>query len=266
MKFTKMHGAGNDYVYVNCFEETVEDPAALAVKVSDRHFGIGSDGLILICPSDTCDVRMRMFNADGSEGKMCGNGSRCVGKFVYDHGIARKPEITLETLSGVKVLRIHDEGGVCTSVTVDMGEGRITGPVPETIEVNGGTAEIIAVDVGNPHAVCYVESLEVLKNLDLPRIGPGYEHHPRFPEGVNTEFIYVESPEHLYMRVWERGSGETLACGTGATASALASMVSGRCNETVRMTLIGGELTISRAENGHLMMTGPAVEVFHGEI
>ena len=266
MKFTKMQGAGNDYVYVNCFEETVADPAALAVKVSDRHFGIGSDGLILICPSETADVRMRMFNADGSEGKMCGNGSRCVGKYVYDHGICRKDTIRLETAAGMRTLKIHAEDGVCRSVTVDMGEGRITGPVPETIEVNGGTAEVIAVDVGNPHAVVYVGSREELMSLPLPVIGPGYEHHPRFPEGVNTEFIYTESPDRLYMRVWERGSGETLACGTGATAAALASMVSGKCRERVTMVLLGGELVIERDKDGRLFMTGPAEEVFRGEI
>ena len=266
MKFTKMHGAGNDYVYVNCFEETVEDPAGTAIKVSDRHFGIGSDGLILICPSETCDVRMRMFNADGSEGKMCGNGARCVGKYAYDHGICRKDTITMESLGGVKVLKIHAEDGICRSVTVDMGKAALTGPVPEKITVNGTEQEMIAVDVGNPHAVYYVSSREELSGLDLEKIGPGYEHHPRFPEGVNSEFIYVEDPENLYMRVWERGSGETLACGTGATASAYATMISGRCSREVTMHLLGGDLQIRLGDDGHLFMTGPAVEVFSGEI
>ena len=266
MKFTKMHGIGNDYVYVNCFEETVADPAAAAVYVSDRHFGIGSDGLILICPSETCDVRMRMFNADGSEGKMCGNGSRCVGKYVYDHGICRKDEITMESPAGVRTLKIHAKNGVCETVTVDMGTAKLTGPVPEKITVNGEEKEMIAVDVGNPHAVYYVPSKEILMSLELTKIGPGYEHHPRFPEGVNSEFIFVEDRKNLWMRVWERGSGETLACGTGATASAYATMVSGLCDKDVTIHLQGGDLEITLGENGHLFMTGEATEVFHGEI
>ena len=260
-----MQGIGNDYVYVNCFEEEVKDPAAMAVRVSDRHFGIGADGLILICPSETCDVRMRMFNADGSEGKMCGNGARCVAKYAYDHGICRKETFTLETLGGVKTIKVFTENGKVKTAAVDMGKAVLTGPVPEPITVNGEEKEMIAVDVGNPHAVYYVPSKEALMGLDLEKTGPGYEHHPRFPEGVNSEFIYAESRDLLWMRVWERGSGETLACGTGATASAYASMVSGRCGNRVTVRLLGGDLVIERTDDGHLIMTGPAEEVFTGE-
>ncbi len=266
MRFTKMQGIGNDYVYVNCLEETVENPEALAIRLSDRHYGIGSDGLILICPSDSCDMRMRMFNADGSEGKMCGNGARCVGKYVYDHGICRKEELTLETLGGTRQLRIHAENGICRSVTVDMGEALLKGELPERILVNGEERQMIAVEVGNPHAVYYVDSREALQELSLTEIGPAFEHHPRFPEGVNSEFIYVADRENLYMRVWERGSGETLACGTGAAASAFASFLAGHCERRVRLHLLGGELEIEVLGNGHLLMTGPAEEVFRGEI
>ncbi len=261
-----MQGIGNDYVYVNCLEETVENPEALAIRLSDRHYGIGSDGLILICPSDSCDMRMRMFNADGSEGKMCGNGARCVGKYVYDHGICRKEELTLETLGGTRQLRIHAENGICRSVTVDMGEALLKGELPERILVNGEERQMIAVEVGNPHAVYYVDSREALQELSLTEIGPAFERHPRFPEGVNSEFIYVADRENLYMRVWERGSGETLACGTGAAASAFASFLAGHCERRVRLHLLGGELEIEVLGNGHLLMTGPAEEVFRGEI
>ncbi|MDQ0152647.1 diaminopimelate epimerase [Moryella indoligenes] len=266
MKFTKMQGIGNDYVYVDCFEEKVEYPSELAVRVSDRHFGIGSDGLILICPSERADLRMRMFNADGSEGKMCGNGARCVGKYAYDHGICRKREMLLETAAGLRSLEIHTENGICESVTVDMGEAVISDSVTEKIHVNGSWQEMIAVQLGNPHAVYYVSSREALLALPLSEIGPLYEHHPRFPEGVNSEFIYVEDRQHLHMRVWERGSGETLACGTGATASACASMRAGLCDRRVTVHLLGGDLLIEEAADGHYLMTGPAVEVFQGEI
>jgi len=268
MKFTKMQGTGNDYVYVNCFEETVNDPAKVSRIISDRHFGIGSDGLILICPSGTCDVRMRMFNADGSEGSMCGNGARCIAKYVYDHGICRKDRISLETKAGVRELKVTAENGICKGVTVCMGVPKLTGEVPEKIEVGGIETEFIGVDIGNPHAVYYMESEEELKNADLMRSGPLYEHHKRFPGGVNSEFLFVKDRKNIFMRVWERGSGETLACGTGASAAAFASMISGRCDSEVTIHLLGGDLVISREEkeNGRVFLTGPAEEVFTGEI
>jgi diaminopimelate epimerase len=268
LKFTKMQGIGNDYVYVNCFEEEVKDPSRIARIVSERHFGIGADGLILICPSEKSDVRMRMYNADGSEGNMCGNGARCIAKYVYDHDICRKGMITLETKVGEKKLQIFAKDGVCDSVTVDMGIPRITSRLPEDITVGGIPYEFIGVDVGNPHAVYYVDSKEELDGKNLEKSGTLYEHHQRFPDGVNSEFVFVADRKNLYMRVWERGSGETLACGTGATASAYASMMSGRCDDQVNMHLRGGSLIISwdREKSGHIFMTGPAVEVYHGEM
>jgi len=262
-----MQGLGNDYIYVNCFEENVPDPVKTAKYVSDRHFGIGSDGLILICPSEKCDVRMRMFNADGSEGSMCGNGARCVAKYVYDHALCRKEKITLETKGGIKVLQIHDRNGLCDRVTVDMGIPFSAENMPEEIEINGEKKEFTGVDVGNPHAVYYVRSAGELKELDLERTGPFYEHHSRFPEGVNSEFVFVNNRKELTMRVWERGSGETLACGTGACASVFASVRSGKCENEVTVHLTGGDLSIRYdTAGGHIFMTGPAAEVFHGEI
>ena len=261
-----MQAAGNDYIYVYGQDFCAEDASRVAGEWCDRHKGIGADGIVLINPSHKADFRMQMFNADGSEGKMCGNGSRCVGKYVYDHGICRKDEITMESPAGVRTLKIHAKNGVCETVTVDMGTAKLTGPVPEKITVNGEEKEMIAVDVGNPHAVYYVPSKEILMSLELTKIGPGYEHHPRFPEGVNSEFIFVEDRKNLWMRVWERGSGETLACGTGATASAYATMVSGLCDKDVTIHLLGGDLEITLGEDGHLFMTGEATEVFHGEI
>lgn len=264
MKFTKMHGIGNDYVYVNCFEETVEDPAAVARFVSDRHYGIGSDGLILICPSDVADCRMRMFNEDGSEGSMCGNGVRCVGKYVYDHGIVKESRISVETLGGIKYLDMQVENGLVTMVTVDMGIPELTSELPEQIVVDGKALEFTGISVGNPHAVYYVEDVD---GLDLEKIGPAFENHERFPDRVNTEFIRVIDREHIKMRVWERGSGETWACGTGATACAVASMMHGLVEDTAEVQLRGGNLTIRwDRESGHVFMTGPATEVFHGEI
>ena len=250
MKFTKMQVIGNDYVYVNCFEEHVEDPARVAQLVSERHFGIGSDGLILICPSEVADCRMRMFNEDGSEGSMCGNGIRCVGKYAYDHGIVDKPQISVETLGGIKYLDVRIEGGKVKTVKVDMGIPQLTSELPEKIQVDGKKLEFTGIDVGN-----------------LEKIGPAFEMHERFPDRVNSEFIRVIDRRHLQMRVWERGSGETWACGTGATASAVASMMLGLVENTVEVQLIGGNLEITwDRESGHVYMTGPAVEVFTGEI
>lgn len=263
MKFTKMHGIGNDYVYVNCFEETVEEAEILSQKVSDRHFGIGADGLILIMPSQIGDCRMRIFNADGSEALMCGNGIRCVGKYVYDHGIVKKEKISVETKSGLRYLELAIEDGKAVSVTVDMGEPEVTSKVPEMIMVDGNTYEFVGISVGNPHAVCFMEHVE---DLDLEHIGPLFEHHSRFPGGTNTEFVEIVDRSHVRMRVWERGSGETWACGTGATASVVAAALLEYIEDKAEVALRGGSLTIAwDRESNHVFMTGPATEVFHGE-
>jgi diaminopimelate epimerase len=267
MEFTKMQGTGNDYVYVDCFKEPVREPAKTAVYVSDRHFGIGSDGLILICPSQAADCRMEMYNADGSQGIMCGNGVRCVGKYVYDHGLVDKDKktITVETLAGIKTLELETENGRAVSITVDMGEGVLTSRLPEDITVDGKEYRFVGISVGNPHAIYYVDEVD---SLDLERIGPAFENHARFaPERVNTEFIHVVDRKHLKMRVWERGSGETWACGTGATASVMASILMGYTDDEAEVALRGGKLVIRYdRESGHLFMTGPAVEVFRGTI
>ena len=262
MKFTKMQGLGNDYVYVNCFEETVNDPEKLAIAVSDRHFGIGSDGLILITPSEVADCRMRMFNEDGSEGSMCGNGIRCVGKYAYDHGIVDKPQISVETLGGIKYLDMRIADGKVKTVKVDMGIPQLTSELPEKIQVDGKKLEFTGIDVGNPHAVYYVDDVD---SLDLKKIGPAFEMHERFPDRVNSEFIRVIDRRHLQMRVWERGSGETWACGTGACAAVTAAVLNGFCprDEDVTVHLRGGDLTIRYTE-GAVYMTGRAVKVFDG--
>lgn len=267
MEFTKMQGIGNDYIYVDCFKEPVREPERAARFLSDRHFGVGSDGLILICPSDHADCRMEMYNADGSLGLMCGNGIRCVGKYAYDHGLVspERREITVETAAGIKTLALQVEEGKVRQVTVDMGEGKLTSDLPETIHAAGREWSFVGIDVGNPHAVCWVENVEC---LDLAAIGPEFEFHPRFmPHRVNTEFIQILDRKNIRMRVWERGSGETWACGTGASASVLASVLSGYTGDCVRVFLRGGSLTIRLdRETGHLFMTGPAVEVFHGTV
>ena len=271
MRFTKMQGIGNDYVYVNCFEETVADPAAVARFVSDRHFGIGSDGLILIGPSGTADCRMDMYNMDGSRGVMCGNGVRCVGKYAYDHGLVPgyRISLTVETLAGIKTIEftVEEENGRFTArlLTVDMGEARLTSELPEPINVDGRDYSFVGISVGNPHAVYFMDSID---DLRLDRIGPSFEMHPRFqPDRVNTEFIQLVDRNHIRMRVWERGSGETWACGTGATASAAAAILMGYTEDEVEVELRGGKLRIRLdRESGHLFMTGPAVEVFRGDI
>ena len=265
MRFVKMQGAGNDYVYVDCFRETVPDPAALAVRISDRHFGIGSDGLVLICPSDAADCRMRMFNADGSEGEMCGNAIRCVGKYVYEHGIAEKERLTVETLAGIKTLELAVRGGKVTAATVDMGVPVLTSELPEEILVEGRKQKFVGISIGNPHAVYFWQEIGGLK---LDAIGPEYENHARFPDRVNSEYVQVIDRGHVRMRVWERGSGETMACGTGATACAAACMLMGYTDDTVQVELRGGTLTIrwDREGGGHIFMTGPAEEVFRGEL
>lgn len=264
MKFTKMQGIGNDYIYINCFEETVDDPQALSRQVSDRHFGIGSDGLILIKPSKTADCRMQMFNVDGSEGDMCGNAIRCVGKYVYDHGIAKKNPLSVESKSGIRILDLSVEGDVVMAVSVDMGEPELTSELPEPIAIEGKSYEFVGISVGNPHAVYVMDEID---HLDLEKIGPGFEHHQRFPDRTNSEYIQILDRSHIKMRVWERGSGETWACGTGATASAVAGILLGHLDDKVEVTLKGGTLVIEwNRETNHVFMTGPAVEVFHGEI
>lgn len=277
MKFTKMHGIGNDYVYVNCFEETVTDPAAVARFVSDRHFGIGSDGLILIKPSDKADCEMDMYNLDGSQGAMCGNGIRCVAKYAYDYGIVDKTNITVDTKSGIKHLDLTVENGKVSRVKVNMGTPILTAPlipvVSETeqvidapLMVDGTEYHITAVSMGNPHAIVYMDEID---HLDIEKIGPFFENHVFFPDRVNTEFVKVLDEHTLQMRVWERGSGETLACGTGACAVAVASILNGYVDaqQPVTVKLLGGDLQIfwDRQEN-LVYMTGPATTVFDGEI
>ncbi len=273
MKFTKMHGCGNDYVYVDCTRSMLEDPAATAIAVSDRHFGIGSDGLILICPSERCDFRMRMFNADGSEGAMCGNGIRCVAKFVYDKGLTDKTRIAVETLGGVKYLDLTVENGKVSRVRVDMGAPileaariPVTGlgekVVGQTVSVAGQDWTMTCVSMGNPHAVVWCEDV---RGLDIEKVGPQFEHHPMFPDRVNTEFVRVLDRHNVEMRVWERGSGETLACGTGACATAVACFLNGLTDRNVTVHLLGGALDIEVTEDT-VFMTGPATTVFEGEI
>lgn len=263
MKFTKMQGLGNDYVYVNCLEEMVPDPEETARLVSDRHFGVGSDGLILICPSKAADFEMRMYNADGSRGEMCGNGIRCVGKYVYDYGLTDKTDITVETLAGIKHLEIFPQDGKAREIKVDMG-APVVSAIDSPIEVNGREYHITEVSMGNPHAVLYIEDVQ---GLAIEKIGPCFETHPRFPNRVNTEFARVLDRQTVEMRVWERGSGETLACGTGACAVAVASMVNGLTDHQVTVRLLGGDLKIQwDGKGGSVYMTGPARTVFEGEI
>lgn len=273
MRFTKMHGLGNDYVYVNLFEERLEgDPAELARRISDRHTGVGGDGLILICPSEQADARMRMYNADGSESEMCGNGVRCVAKFVYDHGIATKEELRIETGRGVLTLQIFPVNGKAEQIRVNMGPPILEAalipttlpgnpPVSVPLEVAGKTLSVTAVSMGNPHCVTFVDEIT---DEQVHVIGPQIEKHPAFPRRVNAEFIKVISRSEIQMRVWERGSGETQACGTGACASAVAAVLNGLTDRTVLCHLPGGDLTLEWAESGEVFMTGPATEVFTG--
>ena len=275
MKFTKMQGLGNDYVYVNCFKEKIADPSALAEKISDRHFGVGSDGLIMINPSDKADFEMEMYNADGSRGEMCGNGIRCVAKYVYDYGLTDKTSISVETLGGIKYLDLTVEDGKVSLVKVDMGRPELEPSripvvaegdraVDEPITVDGKEYRMTCVSMGNPHAVVYVDC--DVKELPLEEIGPGFEHHERFPKRVNTEFVRVLDRKTVEMRVWERGSGETLACGTGACAVAVSSALNGLTEDEVTVKLLGGDLRIQwDRERDTVYMTGPAAVVFDGE-
>lgn len=275
MKFTKMQGIGNDYVYVDCTRTSLENPEKVAVKVSDRHFGIGSDGLILINPSKVADFEMAMYNADGSRGEMCGNGIRCVAKYVYDYGLTDKTSISVETLAGIKYLDLTVEDGKVSLVRVNMGSPILTpGDIPiladgeqvvdEPIEVDGKEYRITGVSMGNPHAIVYVEDV---KGLDIEKIGPKFENHGRFPKRINTEFVKVLDDHTVEMRVWERGSGETLACGTGACATAVACVLNGLTKDQVTVKLLGGDLQIEWERKADTVyMTGPAAVVFDGEI
>ena len=275
MKFTKMHGTGNDYIYINCFEEDVDSPAEMAVKLSDRHKGIGSDGLVLIMPSGTCDFRMRMFNSDGSESPMCGNASRCVGKYVYDRKMTDKTELTLETLSGTKKLFLYPDHGKVTNVKVDMGEPILkASEIPVDMQLEqvirqpvifaGDTCYITCVSMGNPHTVIFVDEVA---HFPVDSLGTEIEHHHLFPERTNVEIVQILSPNHAEMRVWERGAGETQSCGTGTCAAAVAGVLNGLLNRKSTISLPGGDLAIEWSEdNNHVYMIGDTVSVFEGEI
>jgi len=277
MRFTKMEGCGNDYVYLDCFAyERPADPSALAVKVSDRHFGIGSDGLILICPSDVADCRMEMYNADGSQSEMCGNGVRCVGKYAYDHNIAHKDTVTVETLAGIKTLALVTENDICLGATVDMGAPVLDAPqIPTTLAESGAvidmplrltdtlTVNVTCVSMGNPHATVIVDDAD---SYPVETVGPLIENHPAFPRRINAHFISRDERGGFRIRTWERGAGETLACGTGNCAALVAAQLLGLCGEESDMYTSGGLLHIRHAEGESVFMTGPAREVYNGEI
>ena len=275
VKFTKMHGCGNDYVYIDCTKEMIDNPEKVSEYVSDRHFGIGSDGLILICPSDVADFRMKMYNADGSEGSMCGNGVRCIAKYVYDKGLTDKTNISLETKSGIKYLELTVENEKVVKVKVNMG-APILKPsdipvksdkdvfIDELVEVDGVDYRVTCVSMGNPHAVTFVDDTS---SIPIEKIGPKFENHPIFPDRVNTEFVQLISRNEVNMRVWERGSGETLACGTGTCATVVACVLNDKTDDEVLVHLLGGDLFIKYdRENDTVWMTGPAEIVFEGEI
>lgn len=276
MKFTKMQGAGNDYIYVNCFEETVENPTETAIRVSDRHFGIGADGLVRICPSEKADFFMDIYNADGSRAKMCGNATRCVAKYVYDNKMTDKTEIALETLSGIKYIKITVQDGKAVAARVNMGAPILNGReiptkfdgetvVSQNLTIDDKAYAVTCVSMGNPHCVLYTDDVRA---LDLPRIGPKFENHEMFPDRINTEFVHIVSETELDMRVWERGSGETLACGTGACAATVAAILNGDCKRDteIKVNLLGGTLYINWTADGDVYMTGPAETVCTGEI
>ena len=277
LTFSKMHGIGNDYIYINCFQETVTDPEKLSIFLSDVRFGVGSDGLVLILPSEVADFRMRIFNADGSEAMMCGNATRCIGKYVYDMGMTDKTEISLETNSGIKYLTLYPGAdNKIESVKVDMGKAIL---IPKDIPVNSDLDRFIAqpvtvdgkeyamtcVSMGNPHAIVFLPDVD---SLDLEKIGPSFEHHPLFPDRVNTEFVRVIDDHTLQMRVWERGSGEKFACGTGTCATVVAAVLNGYCKkeEEILVHLRGGDLRIIYHEDETVTMIGPATYVFEGKM
>lgn len=274
MKFTKMHGLGNDYIYIDCFKEKIEKPSKLAKEMSDRHFGVGSDGIVLIMPSQIADFKMRIFNSDGSEAEMCGNGIRCFGKYVFDNKMTDKSVVSVETLGGIKILHMITEEGKVTLVKVDMGEpilepSRIPAIsnkdkfISEEIEINDKKYKVSCVSMGNPHAIVYLDDID---KLEIEKIGPKFEHNKLFPNRINTEFVKVIDRRSLQMRVWERGSGETLACGTGACAVLVSSVLNNYSDRKAMIKLLGGNLTVEWDEkDNHVYMTGPAVEVFEGE-
>lgn len=276
LKFTKMQGAGNDYLYIDCTRQMINNPAELAVAMSERHFGAGADGIVLICPSSSGDFRMRIFNADGSEAEMCGNASRCIGKYVYERGLTDKTELTLETGAGLKYLTLHVENGKVNTVTVDMGEPRLTGAeiptrlgkpeeriIDRPLSIDGTEVRITAVSMGNPHAVLFVPNVA---GMDIETPGKQIENHPAFPRRTNVEFIETVTHERLKMRVWERGSGETWACGTGACAAVVAGVLNGRCSRSTTVALRGGELFIEwNPADNRVYMTGAAAFVYDGE-
>lgn len=274
IKFTKMQGCGNDYVYINCFEEKIEDPSGLSKRVSNRNFGIGSDGLILICPSDNADCRMDMYNSDGSRSQMCGNGIRCVSKYVYDNNIVHKDIINVETLAGIKTINVLSKDDIAYAARVNMGKP-ILDPklipiksdketyINEEITIDGKIYNATCVSMGNPHCIVFVDDTD---KVDIEHIGPLFENNEMFPERVNTEFVQVIDRNTLKVRVWERGAGETLACGTGATATLAASVLNNKCDKKAKLILLGGELLIEWSDDGCLYMTGPAETVFSGEL
>lgn len=273
MQFTKMHGLGNDYIYINAFKEKIDNPSALAKAMSHRHFAVGSDGIVLIGPSSLADFKMSMFNADGSEAEMCGNAIRCVGKYVYDTGMTAKETLTIETLAGVKTLEMSLQNGEVSTVRVDMGEPQLNPPlipmkadgenfIEREIKVNGRIYCGTAVSMGNPHLVVAIAKID---DLNLPEIGPKFENHALFPRRTNTEFVENPDKDNIRMRVWERGAGETLACGTGAAAVLVASVLAGKSNRRATVHLLGGDLTVEWNEaDNHVYIEGPATTVFTG--
>ncbi|MBS1310687.1 MAG: diaminopimelate epimerase [Ruminococcus sp.] len=278
MTFSKMHGIGNDYIYINCFQETVTDPEKLSIFMSNVRFGVGSDGLVLILPSEVADFRMRIFNADGSEAMMCGNATRCVGKYVYEHGMTDKTEVSLETNSGIKYLTLYvnEATNKVDAVKVDMGKAILKPAeipvaddgdrfIAKPVVVDGVSYDMTCVSMGNPHAVVFLPEID---SLDLEKMGPSFEHHPLFPNRVNTEFIRVIDDHTLQMRVWERGSGETFACGTGACAAAVASVLNGYCKreQEILIHLRGGDLRIIYHNDESVTMIGPATFIFEGKM
>ena len=275
IKFTKMHGIGNSYIYINCFEEEVFNPSKMSEFVSDPHFGIGSDGLVLIMPSETADFKMRIFNADGSEAEMCGNATRCVGKYVYDRGLTDKTQITLETLAGIKILDLNVKDGEVQTVRVNMGSPELVPKnipidsnldrfISEDVEVDGKVYKVTGVSMGNPHAVTFIDDTD---SLEIEKIGPKFETHKLFPKKINTEFAQIVDRNTIKMRVWERGAGETLACGTGACATMVAANLNGLVDDEADLVLLGGTLHIKWDKNENkVYMTGPAKFVFDGTI
>ncbi|HCC08127.1 MAG TPA: diaminopimelate epimerase [Clostridiales bacterium] len=274
MKFTKMQGLGNDFIIINNINEKIDKPSQLAIKLCDRHFGIGADGLILICESNIADFRMRIFNADGSEAEMCGNGIRCVGKYIFDNKMTNKKEVDIETLGGIKKLELIVENDIVSNVRVDMGEPILKSEsipiifnkdmvVDEEFIIDGNTYKITAVSMGNPHAIIFVENAD---KIDVEKIGRMIENHKLFPNRTNVEFLEVSSVNKINVRVWERGVGETLACGTAACASIVASVLNNKTNREIKVKLLGGTLNLEWMDNNHVFMSGPAVTVFEGEI